>query len=220
VRGETQVLLGSLAGAEADVARPARLVERLVAVLPRIAGQLDARADAFAVGHLGEVGAGIGGAEGVEILYVRGRGPHPARLRLSRTRGLTARLSVGVTRRAYGRCFYGPPDAIASAVTRQGLELGYLAAVQVCTAHAPEGGPTVHGWTASIGMAVGAGVPVVQESSVFSLTEEPLVSVLLDAAQVAAIEGALAGAHDRSLLRAVATGHLAPRDATGDAPGD
>lgn len=213
VKSEVQNVMAittSLAKVHEDVADPPKVVERFLASIPAVRRFLDAKADAIAIGYLGEGGAGLVGAIGAEILYVREQGDRPARLRVSRVTGQLARLNIGAATRAYFRCLYGDADAIASATERKGGEVGagvlISASVGFFKSEIPGSAKPVRGWMGSLGAGGGFGIPLLSDSALYQLKENPIASIVLTKEQAKSIEEAIAqGAPDRSWLRGVAT---------------
>lgn len=181
-----------------------RVRERFIEAIKILATQLDAHADAYVIGYLGEGGIALQRVSGVEILYLRG-GPGPARLRVSRIEGRGARLSAGAAKSAYAGCFYGARELLAQPLTRRGGDVGVaVAAFHFLRATAANASEAAGGWLVALSAGINVGIPIISDLGAFELAETTIADHPLTPEDTAEIEAALSPAPDRGWRRGLA----------------
>jgi hypothetical protein len=200
-------LVGALDSAETDCQDRDAFVASVTALLPDVAPQLDAKAPALGFGYLAEVGAGVAGVTGVEILYVRPADGERAMLKVARMEGKSARLAVGASSNAYAVCLYGEPVILKSATKRRGADVEVIVASigffkVTSTMAAPD--QRAGGWLAGLGAGLNIGIPILSDLTAFEIEEQIIEKITLTDVEVSALEAALTEAPDRSTRRKIA----------------
>ncbi len=186
---------------------PAKVVARFLEALPIAVPLIDRHSDAVVIGTLGEAGAGLFAGRGVELLYVRAQGDRPARLRVSSLTSGAARADASVNTRTFVHSIYGDADAIAGSTRRVGGEAGIsMASVGAFRLKVPKdvSASSPSGWSATLGVGVGVGIPILCKLNAFGVFDQPKVTVFLSEEETARIEALLAGSPDRARLRKLA----------------
>jgi hypothetical protein len=207
VAGDAKAVASALGTVLLETHDPPKIVSRFIEALPAVAPLADKKADAIAIGTLGEAGAVIFAGSGAEMLYVRPKDGKPARLQVSALSATSAKANLAVGTRAFLHCFYGDPDALLSSPGRSGGEAGILiASFGAFRVQQPEGAttPAPVGWATGLGAGIGIGVPLLSELGTFEIKPEPKLTVFLTPEETATIEAHLSASPDRSAMRALA----------------
>jgi hypothetical protein len=201
-------LVAMLNTAATDCQARDKFVENITKeILPDVAAQLDAKAQALGIGYLAEAGAGVAGVTGIEVLYVRPAPGERAMLKVARMEGKSARLAVGASSNAYACCLYGEPVVLKSATKRRGADvevlvasIGFFSVTSAMAAPDQRAG----GWLAGVGAGLNIGIPILSDLTAFEIEEQIIEKITLSDAEVAAIEDAIKDAPDRSTRRKIA----------------
>lgn len=191
----------ALAGQHAE--EPEALLANLSECLSPLAGQIDGRSQAVAVGYLASSGAGTQPIQGSELFFLRADGPARAQLRFQRIFGRYRRLSVGASAGAYLMCAYGPREGLARAMERRGKDAGLSVASLSVMQFYLRGQPAreTSAWALGLSAGLSLGLPLISDFAQVELQLEPEGHHPLSTAQSDRIEALLADAPDRGLLR-------------------
>jgi hypothetical protein len=200
-------LVGVLNSAAVECQNRDAFVKSITETLPEVAAQFDSQANALGIGFLAEAGAGLAGATGIEVLYVRKSDGERAVLKVSRTEGKSVRAAIGASSNAYAVSLYGEPVVLKSATKRRGADvdvlvasIGFFSITSAMAAPDQRSG----GWFAGLGAGLNIGIPILSDLTAFEIEEQIIEKITLTDEEVEALEKAVETAPDRSTRRKIA----------------